>query len=172
MVNKNNKQTVIEICADYIYFVIIGKKNNLENFMKKLKEHEPDTKKKFIITRLDIPILFSYDNIIKDYENIKLIDNGTESAQSYAFAQEQFIFPKQNKKFINEDNTNYYMLMLIDDNILRYPKIDLIDEDPEQVIYEWIIKYYGSIPDKIKKSIKPLSLVGFNNEILVYTAKI
>lgn len=172
MVHKNKKQTVIEICADYIYFVIIGQQNKLNNFMNKIKEQTQDQTKKFIMTRLDIPILFSYDDIKKDNIDIKIIDNGIESAQSYAFAQEQFIFPIQNKKFIHEDNTNYHMLMMIDDNILRFPKIDLIDEDPEQVIHEWIIKYYGSIPDDIKKSIKPLSLVGFNNEILVYTAKI
>ena len=55
-----------------------------------------DDTKKFIITRLDIPILFRYDKIKKYHENIEIIDIGTESAQSYAFAQEQFIFPKQN----------------------------------------------------------------------------
>jgi len=174
MVNKgkNNKQTIIEISADYIYLVIIGKKEDLNKFSKELQIFCKDPTKFFLITRLDIPILFRYDKIKKKYNNISIIDNGIESAQSYAFAQEQFIFPKQNKKFIEEDLSINHMMMMIDDTILRFPKIDLIDEDPELMIMDWIKKYYGSIPEQIKKSIKPLSLVGYDNEILVYTAKI
>jgi hypothetical protein len=170
--NKTNKQTIVEISADYIYLVIIGKKENLKQFSYELQKYCNDPTKNFLITRLDIPILFRYDKIKKNYKNISLIDNGIESAQSYAFAQEQFIFPKQNKKFIEEDTTINHMLMVIDDNILRFPKIDLIDEDPKQMIMDWIKKNYGSVPEQLKKSMKPLSLVGYDNEILVYTAKI
>jgi hypothetical protein len=173
MVNKNkNKQTIVEISADYIYLVIIGEKKNLLNFSKELEIYCNDPAKTFIITRLDIPLLFRYDKIKKNYNNIKFIDNGTESAQSYAFAQEQFIFPKQNKKFIEDDKSINHMIMMIDDNILRFPKIDLIDEDPEQMIFDWIKKNYGSLPEQLKKSIKPLSLVGYDNEILVYSVKL
>ena len=170
--NKIKKQTIIEISADYIYLVIIGEKNNLEVFSNKMQCYCNDPIKKFFITRLDIPILFKYDLIKENYQDIKFIDNCIESAQSYAFAQEQFIFPRQNKKFIEEDTTINHMLMMIDNNILRFPKIDLIDEDPEQMIIDWINKNYGSVPEQIKKTMKPLSLVGIDNEILVYTAKI
>jgi hypothetical protein len=169
MTNKT-KQTIIEISADYIYLVIIGEKETLKDFSKKIKNYSNDKSKEYIVTRLDIPILFRYDKIKKYHNNIEIIDVGTESAQSYAFAQEQFIFPKQNKKFKENDSSINYMLMEIDDNILRFPKIDLVDEDPEKIIYEWVKKNYGSIPDKIKKTIKPLSLVGYDNDILVYTA--
>jgi hypothetical protein len=64
------------------------------------------------------------------------------------------------------------MLMIVDENILRFPKIDLVDEDPEKMIYDWIKKNYGSVPEEIKKTVRPLSLVGYDNNILVYTAKI
>lgn len=171
MSNKN-KQTIVEISADFIYLVIIGKKESLKEFSQKIKKYCKDDTKKFIVTRLDIPILFKYDMIKKNNENIKYIDIGIESAQSYAFAQEQFIFPKENKKFKENDLTINNMLMIVDDNILRFPKINLIDEDPEKMIYEWVKKSYGSIPDEIKKTIKPLSLVGYDNDILVYTARI
>lgn len=171
MSNKT-RQTVIEISADYIYFVIIGKKENLKDFAKNLEKYCKDNSKKFIITRLDIPILFRYEKLKKHHDNIEIIDIGIESAQSYAFAQEQFIFPKNNKKFKENDVSINYMLMVVDNNVLRFPKIDLIDEDPEKMIYDWIKKSYGSVPDEIKKTIKPLSLVGYDNDILVYTAKI
>lgn len=171
MTNKV-KQTIVEISADYIYLVIIGKKENLKEFSQKIEKYCKDDTKKFIITRLDIPILFRYDKIKKYHENIEIIDIGIESAQSYAFAQEQFIFPKQNKKFKENDLSINHMLMVVDDNILRFPKIDLLDEDPEKMIYEWVKKSCGSIPEEIKKTIKPLSLVGYDNDILVYTARI
>jgi len=172
MTKTKSKQTIVEISADYIYLVIIGEKENLQKFVQEIQTVCSDPKKKFIITRLDIPILFKYDYLKKNYQNIKLLDTGIESAQSYAFAQEQFIFPKQNKKFIQNDPLLNHMLMIIDDNILRYPKIDLIDEDPEESIIDWFKKTYGFIPEQIKKTMKPLSLVGYDNEILVYYAKI
>lgn len=168
--NKLNKQTIIEISADYIYLVIIGKKDNLKKFINNFKYSENENKN-FIITRLDIPILFEFDRIKKKYIDIKL-DNSIESSQSYAIAQEQFIFPKQNRKFIDEDISNNYMIMIIEENILRFPKIELIDEDPEKMIYEWFKKYYGYLSGEIKKTLKPLALVGFDNEILVYSIKI
>lgn len=158
------RQTVIEISADYIYLVIIGTKENLKEFSKKIKKYCKDDNKKFIVTRLDIPISFKY--------NIDNIDIGTESAQSYAFAQEQFIFPKKNKKFKEHDTDANYMLMMVDNNILRFPKIDLLEEDPEKIIHDWMKKNYGSVPDGIKNTVKPLSLVGYDNDILVYSAKI
>jgi hypothetical protein len=170
--NKISKQTIVEISADYIYLVIIGNKENLESFSKELENSCKDPNKKFLVTRLDVPILFKYNTIKKKYTNLELIDNSIESAQSYAFAQEQFIFSKQNKKFTEEDTSINHMLMMVDDNILRFPKIDLIDEDPEKMINDWIRKHYGSIPEQLKKTIKPLSLVGYDNEILVYSAKL
>jgi hypothetical protein len=173
MVNKNkkDKQTIIEISADYIYLVIIGKKENLKQFINNIKYYKDDNKQ-FIISRLDIPILFSFDKIKKNYTNIQLLDRSIESAQSYAFAQEQFIFPKMNRKLLEEDKSINHMIMLIDNNILRFPKIDLNEEDPEKVIFDWLKKYCGFVNEEIKKTIRPLSLVGYNNEILVYSAKI
>ena len=146
---------------------------NMENHNKEYnKEYNKECNKKFIITRLDIPILNNYDKIEKKL-NIKLkLDYSIESAQSYAFAQEQFIFPRENKKFVDNDKTINYMIMVINDNILRFPKIDLIDEDPEKMIIDWIKKHNGFLPSEIKKTIKPLSLVGYDKDILVYMAKI
>lgn len=172
--NKSEKKTsIIEIMAEYIYLVIIGEKNDLKEFAKNLKTNVYDDKKKFIITRLDIPILFEYDNLLKNINQELIIDNGIESAQSYAYAQEPFILPRMNKKKIMKmDHTENYMLMMIDDNILRFPRIDLTEEDPEKMIIDWIKKYNGNVPEKFVKTIKPLSLVGFDDEILVYSGKI
>jgi len=173
--NKSEKSaSIVEIMAEYMYLVIIGEKNDLKDFVNNLKSNVFDEKKKFIITRLDIPILFEYDKIRKNAKKELIVDMGIESAQSYAYAQEPFILPRSNKKKqLKMDHTENYMLMIIDDNILRFPKIDLTEEDPEKMIIDWIKKYNGgAVPEKFIKTIKPLSLVGFDDEILVYSGKI
>jgi len=173
--NKSEKTTsIVEIIAEYMYLVIIGEKNDLKEFVNNLKNNVIDDKKKFIITRLDIPILFEYDKIQKTAKKELIVDMGIESAQSYAYAQEPFILPRCNKKKqLKMDHTENYMLMIIDDNILRFPKIDLTEEDPEKMIIDWMKKYNGgNVPEKFIKTIKPLSLVGFDDEILVYSGKI
>jgi hypothetical protein len=172
--NKSNKNTnIIEIIAEYIYLVIIGDKATLKNFAINLKKNINNNDINFIITRLDIPILFEYDNITQNTKKILKLDNSIESAQSYAYAQESFILTKEkkitNKKHNNKDN---YMLMMIENDILRFPKIDLVEEDPEKMIMDWIKKYNGFVPDIMKHTIKPLSLVGLDDEILVYSAKL
>lgn len=171
----NQKTNVIEISAEYIYFVMIGAKKDLIDLIKNMKRYNKENnnninKKKFIIAPLDIPIIYLYEKIEKKSNKEIKLDYSIESAQSYAFAQEQFIFPSQKKKFTENDNSNNYMIMLIDDNILRFPKIELIDEDPEKMIIDWFKKNNGFIPSHIKKSIKPLSLVGYDKDILVYMA--
>ncbi len=172
--NKINKNTnIIEIIAEYIYLVIIGDKETLKNFSINLKKNISDLHVQFIITRLDIPILFEYDKITENAKKILKIDNSIESAQSYAYAQESFILTKEKKIFHKNNNTKEnYMLMMIENDTLRFPKIDLIEEDPEKMIIDWIKKYNGFVPDIIKHTIKPLSLVGLDDEILVYSAKI
>lgn len=170
---KNTNTNIIEIIAEYIYLVIIGNKTTLKNFAFNLKKNINNNNINFIITRLDVPILFEYDNIIKNTKKILKIDNSIESAQSYAYAQESFILKKE-KKITNKQNNNNdnYMLMMIENDILRFPKIDLIEEDPEKMIIDWIKKYNGYVPDIIKHTIKPLSLIGLDDEILVYSAKL
>jgi hypothetical protein len=169
---KNEKNNIIEIIADYIYFVITGEKKELEELKLKLEEH--DSESKYLICRLDIPISFRFNKIQKLHNQKLTIDMGIESAQSYALAQEQFIFYKfMNKKKIDlhvDDLKPKYMLMQVNENILRFPKLELNDEDePEKLIMEWI-NNKNINNNNLKKTIKPISLVGFDNEILVYTA--
>lgn len=176
--NSNDKNiNVIEIIAEYIYLVILGEKEELNIFINKIKNNINNNKINFIITRLDIPILFEYDNIQNNSNNKLKLAYSIESAQSYAYSQESYILSKTKKNNkINDNNLNEskckYMLMMIDDDILSFPKIELIDDDPEKMIFDWIKKYSGVIPESVKKTIKPLSLVGLDDEILVYSVKI
>ena len=172
---ENKKCTIIEIVADYIYFVITGTKNEINSYCKLLGLKCPT--KKFISMRIDIPIAFYCEKMEKK-GNIINIESGTESAQSYAFAQQSYIIKNKSDK-LNTNNTNTnnngrsHMLMIIEDNRLMFPKLDLLDDDdPEEVVFKWLTQMNGDIPKMIKQTIKPISLVGFNEDILVYTAKL
>lgn len=169
---KNEKSNVIEIIADYIYFVITGDKQELLELKDKLEKK--DVESIYMVLRLDIPISFRFEKIQKTLNTKLNIDNGIESAQSYALAQEQFIFYKMtNKRKLDIEpicDRPKYMLMVVNDNVLRFPKLELNDEDePDKIIIDWINKK-NIQNNNLKNSIKPISLVGFDNEILVYTA--
>jgi len=174
--------TIMEIVADYIYFVIIGNKEDLVCLSKLFRQYNDinNISKTYIITRLDIPISYKYEVWENEFNKKIVFDYGIESAQSYAIAQEQFIFStlkgsKHNLSNTKEPDLNekYMLLILESDNIIHFPKLDLHDDDdPEEIILSWINKIIGHIPDKIKKTIKPISLVGYNDDILVYIANI
>jgi len=175
---ENKKYTVIEVVADYIYFVITGTHSSLNKFINTIKISEKYNDKKFFPVRIDVPLAFSIDKLEKN-NNIKIIiEEGTESAQSFALARHSFIHNKTN---INDDEFNHSTYMLVqlefceDNNSykLKFPKLELQDDDdPEEVLLKWV-KYNGcKISSNMKKSIKPITLVGCNEDILVYTAKI
>ena len=136
----------------------------------------------FISLRIDIPISFSCDKLEKKYGEIN-IENGSESAQSYAFAQDSYIIKSKNFNLSNDiTNKKTHMLMIleyVDSNkmILKYPKLELHDDDdPEVVVMNWVSNVQNITNNvtlkNIKKTIKPITLVGYKNDILVYTAKI
>ena len=121
--------------------------------------------------RINIPIAFYCEKMKKNGTRIE-IESGSESAQSYALAQQSYIV--KNKSDIQSNNIGRtHMLMIIENNYLMFPKLDLHDDDdPEEVVFNWITQMYGDVPKMIKDTIKPISLVGFNEDILVYTAKL
>ena len=170
----NKKYTIIEIVADYIYLALIGKKIDLQRYIQQINNDNLI----YIISRIDISISFKLDYLERKYGKI-IVDDGIERAQSYIYAQHQLIDIKhKNIKNINKYFNNKYMLLCLekinDYYILKFPKLELDDEDdPEKIISNWI---ENSIKSKyccdIKKSMKPVSLVGLNDEILVYTAKL
>ncbi len=172
---SNKKCTIIEIVADYIYFVMMGSHTEIEQYCKILsKKNNNDIK--YISLRIDIPISFACEKLEKNYGKI-FIETGTESAQSYAFAQDSYIIKNKNNELDSMFNKITHMLMIIEDDNgvkkLKFPKLELHDQDdPETVVLDWIKETGGYIPKTVKKTIKPISIVGYNDDILVYSAKI
>jgi len=174
---SNKKCTIIEIVADYIFFVMTGTQLEIEDYCKTLKNKYNDKNIDYISLRIDVPISFSCDKLEKKYGEI-LIENGSESAQSYAFAQDSYIIKNKTESYESMFNTKRtHMLMILEKDgkykRLKFPKLELHDQDdPEEVVLDWVKQFGGHIPKSLKKTIKPISIVGYNDDILVYTAKI
>lgn len=174
---SNKKCTIIEIVADYIFFVMTGAQFEIEEYCKILKKKYNNDSIDFLSLRIDIPISFSCDKLEKQHGQIN-IENGTESAQSYAFAQDSYIVKNKIETYdsmFNNRRTHMLMILEKDGNRkkLKFPKLELHDQDdPEEVVLEWVKEFGGNIPKTLKKTIKPISIVGYNDDILVYTAKI
>ena len=175
---ENKKYTIIEVVADYIYFVITGTQNSLNKFIKKL-----DSKHNYLPLRIDIPLASAIEKIEQQHDIKIIIEEGTESAQSFAFARHSFIHNKTNSTDDSFNNSTYMLIELEpDDNDnnhykLKFPKLELHDDDdPEEVLIKWAKSSSNlnmcKIINNMKKTIKPITLVGCNLDILVYTAKI
>ena len=176
---ENKKYTVIEVVADYIYFVITGTLHSLNKFINKV-----DNNKKYIPVRIDIPLAYAGEKLEKEYDIKIIIEEGTESAQSFAFARHSFIHNKTNSNDDSFNNSTYMLIELESENDsdsdnykLKFPKLELQDDDdPEEVLIKWAKSSYNldisKFINNMKKTIKPITLVGYNEDILVYTAKI
>lgn len=178
--NNSNNCTIIEIVADFIFFVVIGSNDEIKNYIKNIKNKNANNI--YISLKIDVPIVNEIKKLEKKYIKKITIESGSESAQSFAFAQDSYIIKNKN---VSTDmlNKKTFMLMVlesIDDSskmILKFPKLELHDDDdPEVVVMNWVSYMHNtknSITIKnIKKTIKPITLVGYKNDILVYTAKI
>jgi hypothetical protein len=167
--------TIIEIVADYIFFVITGTQTEIEEYSRTLTKKYNNTVK-CISLRIDVPISFACEKLEKNY-GVITIENGAESAQSYAFAQDSYIVKNKSNVLESMFSKRTHMLMMLEDDgknkKLKFPKLELHDQDdPEEVVLDWVKEVGGYVPKGLKKTIKPISIVGFNDDILVYTAKI
>lgn len=176
---NSNNCTIIEIVADFIFFVVIGSNEDIKNYIKNIKNKNP--KDIYISLKIDVPIVNELKKLETQYKKKIIIESGAESAQSFAFAQDSYIIRSRNKPndILNKKTFMLMVLETVDDSkmILKYPKLELHDDDdPEVVVMNWVSNIHkienNIIIKNIKKSIKPITLVGYKNDILVYTATI
>ena len=176
---NTNNCTIIEIVADFIFFVVIGSNDDVKNYIKNIKNKNPNDI--YISLKIDIPIVNELKKLESLYKKKIIIESGSESAQSFAFAQDSYIIKSKNKPtdILNKKSCMLMVLELIDDTkmLLKFPKLELHDDDdPEVVVMNWVSTIHNTTNSitlkNIKKTIKPITLVGYKNDILVYTAKI
>lgn len=152
--------TIIEISADSLYLIIVGDKKAIDKLAEMLIEKELNID--YISVKIDTPSIAKCNELSELYGKYVKPSMGMETAQCYAYAE----------GFSN----NTHILMAVDKSGLEYslgfPKFDLSeDTDPEKIIYDWMKKKMGKIPKSIKKTMKPITLVGNKDDILVFVSK-
>lgn len=155
----NNEITIIEISADYIYLIIVGNDKLIEQFVATLNSKNDN--KEFIAVKINTPTATTCHDLSQKLNKNIVIDNGVEIAQCYTYAE-------------GYDSKNYIIMVINNDvqnHTLSFPKMELNDDgDPEKTIFDWIKSHTVKIPKSIKKTLKPITLVGTNDEILVFSA--
>ena len=154
------------ITADFMYLVIIGDSNKIINIATLLNIN--NTNKKYIDIRIDTPCAEINEKIIKKYfSNNKCItfSEGVEQAQTLTYAEG---YDKYYKMLVELENSSTKI------NI-KFPKISLNDIDdealPEKLISNWIKKNkLNNIMTNL--IIRPVNIVGYDNDILVFAARV
>jgi hypothetical protein len=158
---------VTVITADFMYLVIIADINKMKNIVDRMNSRSKSDKI-YISIYIDYPCANINKNKIyelydKDVSNLYIkFAEGVESAQTLTFAEGY--------------NKSYHILLEIEkttSNIcIQYPKLHLEDEnEPEKIISKWIRENnLGNLMDKL--IIRPVNIVGSNNEILVFAARV
>jgi hypothetical protein len=155
--------TIIEVYADFIYFIAVGDKTEIRNFVDELNKSNKDSGIKYLASRIDIPLTICCEQLQKTIKKRIEIAPSIESAQSHAFAQG---FKKRSYTVVVLEDVG-------DKSTVSFPRLELNDDDdPEELIIKWLKKRVHKIPKGIKKTIRPVTLVGPDEDILVYVAKL
>lgn len=169
---SDNDITVIT--ADFMYLVVIADLKKIESIVSKLNvRNNNDTVSndsyKYLITAIDNPCASIRDSTI--YE---LFDDDKIKEKCIKFGEG--VEPAQTLTFAEGYNKSFHILLEVEELpneiCVRYPKLNLEDEtEPEKLISSWIKKKgLASIMDKL--IIRPVNIVGSDNEILVFAAKV
>ena len=143
-----------EIYAEISYFVILGLKKDIEkianNNDKLIAVSAKDTLSKTILK-------------IEKTKNVDL-----DIAESIETIQCNILANKSESKY------DLHMLMAIIDNTITFPVFELSEGDePKKIVYNGMMSTYNIKFSKItKKLIRPLTIVGANNDILVMITNI
>jgi len=162
---NNNDVTIIT--ADFMYLLILGVNNKLDdicNFLNTQNKNN-NTNIRYISNRIDTPCVDLNNSIINLFDgNNEYVEfaEGVEQAQTLTFAEG---YNKSYKILFEVEKFNSKIE-------IRYPKLSLEDEtEPEKLISSWIKKLkLVELMEKI--IIRPVNIVGSVNEILVFAARI
>jgi hypothetical protein len=159
MSQQNDDQKVIEIMAEIICFVLLGTRKDINNYISSMKKKE-NNNTIYLSLKLSIPFSQQMEKIEKNLGYKIILDKYIESIQCLAYADLM--------------NKHSYVLMCLEQeneyHTLTYPKFNFNDDEPESTILKQLKGLNDNIPTNVKKSIHPLSIVGENNEIVVFSA--
>lgn len=151
---------------EYLYFIIIGNKNQLDSLTNSLNSNAGKINRYYClkiyesITNLS-NLLNMKNEIILSKKHV-FVDDGVESAQTYSY--------------LDKTCDNLYMLLELvehdDKYILGFPRLPLEDLDYEPQIEAWFKNKTNKIPKGIFKNLKMITVVGEDSNILVMSTRL
>lgn len=160
MGNKN----IVEVCADYIYYIPVGNKGKIDHIRNTLENAEKEKYVEYLSLKTIIPLAQHKDILEEKRKHNIRLDPIVEEAHAHAFAY--------------YDNRNAYMLMCLKyiDNIyiLTFPRFIMVDgNDPQK----GLAKEFSRLSDKkldaiLANTIKPVSVIGSKKEAILYVSKL
>ena len=160
MGNKN----VIEVYADFIYYIPIGNKEAIDHIKSVLSEENVETYVEYLSLRALLP-LASHKEILEQNRlcDIKM-DNIVEEAQAHAYG--------------SCENRDSYMLMCLkfidNEYILTPPRYIMTDgDDPEGALSKEFSRLSRHKLDTLLiNTVKPIAIIGINKDAILYVSKL
>lgn len=160
MGNKN----VIEVYADYIYYIPIGDKDKIDYIKNILTETAVDKYVEYLSLKTIIPLAHHKEILEKQKQYVIQLDPIVEEAQAYAFSHYDI-------------HCSYMLICLkyIDGcYILIPPKFLIIDgNNPEKGLAKELSRLSDrKLDDLLANTIKPIAIIGPRKDTVLYISKL
>lgn len=162
MGGKKSDKNVIEIYADFIYYVILGDKEEVDDVARILNKNKADDYVEYISLKSSIPLAKHKEKLEKHKHKLIELDAIVEQAQAYSYTC--------------YDTKNCYMLICLKiingELILTFPRYIMLDgDDPEKgLLNEFARLSANKLNEKLSSSIRPLDVIGTNNDVILYVS--
>jgi len=151
---------IIEVYADFIYYVIIGEKKSVDYIKNILSSEKVETYVEYLCLKASVPIAKHRENIEK-YKQIEVqLDPIVEEAHACAYS--------------SCDMKNSFMIVclkIIENNyILTFPRYVMVDgDDPEKgLINEFSRLSKNKLTALLASTIRPYDVIGSNKDTILY----
>ena len=161
MGGKKNKN-VIEVYADYIYYAMVGDKEEIDRIVNILRTEKVENYVEYMSLKTSIPLAKHKDKIEQHKQTEIKLDPIVEEAQAHAHTC--------------YNSNNSYMLIclkMIENNyILTFPRYIMVDgDDPEKgLINEFSRLSKNKLENIIRSTIRPFDIIGTNKDAILYVS--
>jgi hypothetical protein len=159
---KRKNVNIVEVWADYIYYAIIGIKDEINKVVTTLRTEKVDNYVEYLSLRTSIPLAKHKEKIETIKRTVIKLDPIVEEAHAYAHSCHN-----------SKDSYMLVVLKFIDGNyVLTFPRYVMIDgNDPEKgLINEFVRLSRGKLSNTLRETIRPCEVIGADKDSILYVS--